>query len=80
MLEPLHSIVEDIHLWARSPATGLARTRVGSEILCGCEVGAHEGRIMASGYSRVLTFRLRFVRFGRKATKHVRTLLDRFWL
>ncbi len=40
VLEPLYSIVEDIHLWARSSATGLSRTRVGSEILCGCEVGA----------------------------------------
>ncbi len=35
---------------------------------------------MALGHGRVFTPRLRFVRLGRKATKHVRTLFDRFWL
>ncbi len=35
---------------------------------------------MTLGHGRVFTARLRFDRFGRKATKHVRTLFDRFWL
>ncbi len=35
---------------------------------------------MAFGHGWVFTPRLRSVRYGRKATKHVRTLLDRFWL
>ncbi len=35
---------------------------------------------MASGHGRVFTVRLRFVRFGRKATKHVRSLHFCFWL
>ncbi len=35
---------------------------------------------MALGHGRVFTPRLRFVRYGRKATKHVSTLFDRFWL
>ncbi len=34
----------------------------------------------ASGYNRAHTTEARFVRLGRKATKHVRTLFDRFWL
>ena len=33
-------------------------------------------RVMARG----CTTEARFVRFGRKATKHVRTVFDRFWL
>ncbi len=35
---------------------------------------------MAFGHGWVFTPRLRSVRYGRKATKHVRNLLDRFWL
>ncbi len=35
---------------------------------------------MALGHGWDLTTKLRFVGFGRKATKHVRTLFDRFWL
>ncbi len=35
---------------------------------------------MAFDHGPVVTPRLRFVRFGRKATKHVRTLFDRLWL
>ncbi len=34
----------------------------------------------ASGHNQAHTIEARFVRFGRKATKHVRTLFDRFWL
>ncbi len=32
------------------------------------------------GIGRDYANEARFVRFGRKATKHVRTLFDRFWL
>ncbi len=35
---------------------------------------------MAFGDGRDYTPGLRSVRFGRKATKHIRTLFDRFWL
>ncbi len=35
---------------------------------------------MASGHGQHCSNEARFDRFGRKATKHVRTLLDRFWL
>ncbi len=35
---------------------------------------------MALSHGWDLTTKLRFVGFGRKATKHVRTLFDRFWL
>ncbi len=35
---------------------------------------------MASDHGGVFAPRLRFVRYGRKATKHVRTLFDRLWL
>ncbi len=35
---------------------------------------------MALSHDWVFTPRLRSFRFGRKATKHVRTLFDRFWL
>ncbi len=31
-------------------------------------------------HDRAYTGQARIFRFGRKATKHVRTLLDRFWL
>ncbi len=35
---------------------------------------------MALGHGQNCTTEARYVRFGRKATKHVRTLFDRFWL
>ncbi len=36
--------------------------------------------MIAPGHGRAYTTKALRVRFGRKATKHVRTLFDRFWL
>ncbi len=47
-------------LWTRSSATGLSKTRVGSEILCGREGEVREGRIMALGRCWGCTTEARF--------------------
>ncbi len=54
--------------------------RVKSDILCFRNVNVDRGQISGLGHERVDTIGALNFCFGRKATKHVRTLLDRFWL